>query len=104
MPIHDGLDNPGSDPTEDAFNRWPFSKRLADTIAEFDTSNGAPVIGIFGKWGYGKSTVLNYIKRELETTHGDKVVLFEFNPWLFTTEDELIAAFFIGLASKLQVS
>jgi KAP family P-loop domain len=104
MPIHDGLDNPGSDPKEDAFNRWPFSKRLADTIAEFDTSNGAPVIGIFGRWGYGKSTVLNYIKRELETTHQDKVVLFEFNPWFFTTEEELIAGFLIGLTSKLQLS
>lgn len=104
MPTYDGLDNPGSDPKEDAFNRWPFSKRLADTIAEFDTSNGAPIFGIFGKWGYGKSTVLNYIKREFETTHRDKVVLFEFNPWLFTTEEELITAFLIGLTSKLQQS
>jgi hypothetical protein len=104
MATHDGLDNPRSEPEEDAFNRWPFSKRLADTIAEFDTNNGAPVIGIFGKWGYGKSTVLNYVKRELETTHSDKVVVFEFNPWLFTNEDELIAAFLIGLTSTLEKS
>lgn len=62
MPNDDGLDNPQTDAAKDAFNRWPFSKRLADLIAGFDMTNGAPVIGIFGKWGYGKSTVLNYIK------------------------------------------
>jgi len=59
------LDRPGTDPAEDAFNRWPFSKRLAEIIAGFDTSNGAPIFGMFGKWGYGKSTVLNYIKKRI---------------------------------------
>lgn len=104
MPFQDGLDNPGSDPAEDKFNRWPFSKRLAQTIASFDTRNGAPVFGIFGRWGYGKSTVLNYVKRELSTTHSEKVMLFEFNPWLFTNQEELIAAFFFGLAERLERS
>jgi predicted KAP-like P-loop ATPase len=104
MPINDGLDNPLSDPAEDAFNRWPFSARLADTIANLDTRNGAPVIGIFGKWGYGKSTVLNYIKRQLETAHSNKTVLFEFNPWLFTNQEDLLAAFFAGLAMRLEES
>jgi KAP family P-loop domain len=101
MTFRDGLDNPGFDPADDKFDRWPFSKRLADTIATFDTGNGAPVFGIFGRWGYGKSTVLNYIRGELEKTHADKVVLFEFNPWLFTSQDELLAHFFVGLAAML---
>jgi predicted KAP-like P-loop ATPase len=67
MPFHDGLDNPGTDPSGDMFNRLPFSKRIAARIAEFNTENGAPVFGIFGRWGYGKSTVMNYIKREFST-------------------------------------
>jgi predicted KAP-like P-loop ATPase len=104
MSVSDGLDNPGSDPAEDKFNRWSFSKQLAKTIAAFDTRNGAPVFGIFGRWGYGKSTVLNYIKQELTTTHADKVVLFEFNPWLFANQEELLAAFFAGLAASFEKS
>jgi len=56
------LDNPVHSPEEDEFNRWPFSKRLADTIANFDARGGAPAIGIYGRWGYGKSTVLNFIR------------------------------------------
>jgi KAP family P-loop domain len=104
MPNDDGLDNPETDPERDAFNRWPFSKRLADLIAGFDTTNGAPVIGIFGKWGYGKSTVLNYIKRELKTTYSETVVAYEFNPWLFTNQEELVAAFLVSLTAELKVS
>jgi hypothetical protein len=104
MPGHDGLDNPKSDPRDDVFDRWPFSKRMADTIAGFDTSSGAAVFGVFGRWGYGKSTVLNYIKHELSTTHREKIVLFEFNPWLFTNQEELLAAFFAGLAARLEMS
>jgi predicted KAP-like P-loop ATPase len=48
--------------------------------------------------------VLNYIKREFATTHADKVLLFEFNPWLFTNQEELLAHFFVGLAAKLEES
>ena len=88
------LDNPGTDPANDAFNRWPFSKRLADTIAAFETHDGAPIFGIFGKWGYGKSTVLNYIKRELLATYHEKVIVFEFNPWLFKNQEDLLTEFF----------
>jgi predicted KAP-like P-loop ATPase len=102
MPIHDGLDNPRSDPKDDIFNRYPFSKRLAETIVGFDTRNGAAVFGIFARWGYGKSTVLNYLKHELTTNHSDEVVVFEFNPWFFTGQEDLLAAFFSGLAARLE--
>jgi hypothetical protein len=104
MQGHHRLDNPGTDPADDAFNRWPFSKRLADTIAAFDTSNGAPIFGIFGKWGYGKSTVLNYVKRELTSTYPHEVLLFEFNPWLFKNQEELLSEFFLGLAARMEES
>ena len=102
MPIHDGLDNPRSDPRDDIFDRWPFSKRLADTIARFDTTNGAAVFGIFGRWGYGKSTVLNYLKHALAETYAKDVVLFEFNPWFFNGQEELLTAFLSGLAARLE--
>jgi predicted KAP-like P-loop ATPase len=104
MSTDDGLDNPGVDPEKDAFGRWPFSERLADAIAAFDAQSGAPVLGLFGKWGYGKSTVLNYVKAKIATAYVEKIVLYDFNPWLFTNRDELLASFFAGLAARLEES
>jgi predicted KAP-like P-loop ATPase len=97
-------DNPVRSPEDDEFNRWPFSKRLADTIAHFDARDGAAVIGIFGRWGYGKSTVLNFIHAALTQEHSDKVDIFEFNPWMFKDQDALVQAFFSGLADTLDRS
>jgi predicted KAP-like P-loop ATPase len=98
------LDNAAVRREEDAFNRWPFSKRLADTIAGFDASDGAPVLGVFGKWGYGKTTVLNFVQGVLETDHGDRVAIFQFNPWLFKDPEALLGAFFAGLAETVDAS
>jgi hypothetical protein len=98
------LDNPAQQRQDDEFNRWPFSKRLADTIAAFDASEGAPVLGLFGQWGYGKSTILNFIKYELKQEHAEKVVPFEFNPWLFKDQEALLKEFFDGLAKTIDQS
>jgi len=95
------LDNPAERPEDDEFNRWPFSQRLADTIAAFDTSQGAPVLGLFGRWGYGKSTVLNFVRLALERDHGERVTVFTFNPWLFKDQDALLREFFAGLARNI---
>ncbi len=92
------LDNPVHSPEEDEFNRWPFSKRLADTIANFDARGGAPVIGVYGRWGYGKSTVLNFIREQLQRSHRERTEIFEFNPWRFKDQEALASAFFQGLA------
>ena len=95
------LDNPAEQQEEDEFNRWPFSERLADTIAGFDASQGAPVLGLFGTWGSGKSTVLNFVRAALEKNHGAHVTVFLFNPWLFKDPDALLREFFAGLARSI---
>jgi predicted KAP-like P-loop ATPase len=98
------LDNAVVRREEDAFNRWPFSKRLADTIAGFDAGDGAPVLGVFGKWGYGKTTVLNFVQSVLETDYADRMAIFAFNPWLFKDPEALLGAFFAGLAHTVDAS
>ncbi len=45
------LANPAVEPSEVAYTRWPFTERLTETLAGFDASEGAPVLGLFGKWG-----------------------------------------------------
>ena len=60
-------DSPINDPNLDEFNRKEYSKRIAQTIAARKETKGL-VIGIYGKWGEGKTTVLNFIDSEFETS------------------------------------
>lgn len=92
-------DSPVSDPdSEDRLNRWPFAQRIAKTIASRRDPSSI-VIGICGAWGEGKTSVLNFIEKELmDSPH---VICIKFNPWRFTDEVHLLQSFFQTLADKL---
>lgn len=91
-------DSPITDPQHDVFGRWPFAQRVARVIADRrDTSS--IVIAVYGAWGEGKTTVLNFVEREL--AQHSHVVSLRFNPWRFTSEEMLLRGFFDQLASKL---
>lgn len=60
------------------------------------------VVGIYGKWGEGKTTVLYFIESELKL-HNNIVTIF-FNPWMFPSETELFTAFYTELAKGLEKS
>ena len=67
-------------------------KRIAQTIAARKETKSL-VIGIYGKWGEGKTTVLNFIDGELK--RHNNIVSLIFNPWLFPSETELFIAFLL---------
>lgn len=92
------LGNPVERPEQDEFNRTPFCAALADRIARLGNMNGAAVVGLYGKWGFGKSSMLNLIEDHLNRQHGETVVVAKFNPWLFTSEEGLLTSFFELLA------
>jgi len=89
-------DKPVSTPQQDDFQRYPFAKRIASLVnkGNFSTSQ---VIGIYGKWGEGKTSVINFIKEEIVTD----VVIVSFNPWNFQDEKSLVKSFFEHIASAL---
>jgi hypothetical protein len=90
------LDKPVSNKNEDHFQRYGFSKRIA-TIINAGNYPKSLVIGIYGKWGEGKSSVLNFIENEIdESAHKIK-----FNPWYFQEDKLLIKSFFESVASEL---
>ena len=91
-------DAPISDPAKDAFDRWPFAQRIGDTIAK-RTDPASLCIGIYGRWGEGKSTVLQFIERHL-SEHTD-IRIIHFNPWRFRTEEDLFMGFFGALAGGI---
>jgi len=95
-------DKPISEEKDDKFQRYNFSKRIAETIIN-RTSSDSIVIGLYGAWGEGKTSVLNFIKQELNPHH-PSVIHFTFNPWRFTDEAALLTSFFNTLASELKKS
>ncbi len=79
------------------FNFGPVAEHLARAIREQPTKDGL-VIGIEGKWGSGKSSLINLtieaLKREPE---GPAVVAF--SPWLVGDRNELLRGLFDELAA-----
>jgi len=91
-------DKPILNKENDAFQRFEFSKRIADTISERKNQDSI-VFGIFGIWGEGKSTVLNFINQELMTS--GNILTLSFNPWRYGDEDNLIKNFLKKVAELL---
>ncbi len=91
-------DTPVKESIQDKFQRYEFSKRIANTIIE-NTQKDAVVIGIYGAWGEGKTSVINFIKNEL--CKQESVSIINFNPWHYNEEKTLLSNFFAILASVL---
>ncbi|PIT24986.1 hypothetical protein BGI37_08460 [Snodgrassella alvi] len=93
-------DAPVSSKEEDKFSRWKFAKAVADVIAKREDSSGL-VIGLYGVWGNGKTSVLNFIQESLESE--EKVICIKFNPWRYGTENDLLKGFFFTIAKALNI-
>jgi predicted KAP-like P-loop ATPase len=91
-------DAPISDPRLDVFDREPFARRIADTIGERKDPSSL-VVGIYGPWGDGKTTVLNFIRGRLKDYQS--VICVSFNPWRMEGEQALLQGFFATLAEVL---
>lgn len=91
-------DKPVGAQESDLFQRYFFSKRIAETIINRESSDGL-VIGLYGVWGEGKSTVLNFLEKELKT---DDLIVVRFNPWSFSYEENILTNFYHTLATALE--
>ena len=94
-------DSPVTKKQDDDFQRYSFASRIANVVANHPTTNSL-VVGLYGKWGEGKSSVLGFVNTELSTK--ENVVTVNFNPWLFTEEKQLLLYFFQTLATSLEES
>lgn len=54
-------DQPIDSKLQDRLARWPFAQRLAQTIAHRTDPNSL-VVGIYGVWGDGKTSVLRMMQ------------------------------------------
>ncbi|WP_339098337.1 KAP family NTPase (plasmid) [Deinococcus sp. VB142] len=90
----------GSRLTEDHFNRKTFATRLAQTIVQRESIESF-VIGLYGAWGEGKTTVLDYMDEALQGN--EDVVLVRFNPWLFSSDEALTQALIQAIAEGVKL-
>ena len=71
------LDRPEADPERDALRRSTMAQTIYELIAR--GLPGEPLrIGVYGEWGEGKSTILNFIDLYCRRA---KIPVIWFNPW-----------------------
>lgn len=91
---------------DDLLGRSAFAISFAEAILSYSETESI-VTGLYGKWGTGKSSVINmcieHINSESKETRSTlKPIVIEFNPWNFSDQNQLISQFFIQLSAGLK--
>lgn len=99
-------DKPINTNTDDKLHRRGFAKLLANTLVNLD-SKDAFTVGLFGKWGCGKTSLVNMTLEEIKEIQSkneiqNKIIIVHFEPWNFTDTNQLLTQFFIRLANEFQ--
>lgn len=96
-------DRPIEESKDDKLGRSSFSLNLAKAILEWKGIDSL-VIALFGKWGSGKSSVINLAKAGIkQSKEENKPTIIEFNPWFFSGEEKLNEHFFNEVAKELEI-
>lgn len=91
-------DEPITDENDDLLDRKLFVADLYNQITKYPFSDSF-VFGLYGSWGEGKTSALNLLKKRLN--ENDIVIVFEFDPWYFSSQGALIKGFYDGLYAAL---
>lgn len=92
-------DLPLGENEEDILGYAPYANRLAEKILEshFEKSFA---IGVNGKWGVGKTSFFNLIKRHFRNKD---VIEIDFNPWKSSNSNMIIKDFFELILEKISL-
>jgi predicted KAP-like P-loop ATPase len=91
-------DEPITKASDDALGRSLLAKEIAKLIRGFDIPEGV-VVGVFGPWGSGKTSLINMIEEAL--SGADPIPVLRFNPWMFSGTDQLVERFFSETSQQL---
>lgn len=90
---------------QDLLGRASFSKQLGRAIYDYNGKDGL-VIGLYGKWGSGKTSVINMAVNEMITLaeqENNMPLVMKFAPWNYSDKDNLISIFFQSLKNKIEL-
>ena len=95
------VDKPISGRSEDFLGRKEFSDNIANAILNYDdVTNSSLTIGLYGKWGVGKTSIVNIVTEKLDNE--ENIIIFKFEPWLFSDTQQLISGFFKEFAKAVK--
>ena len=84
---------------QDRLGRRSFAEAIARQVRAVPAEHGF-TIAVVGEWGSGKTSILNMVAETLNDDV-DAVAVLRFNPWLFSSADDLVARFFRELSAQL---
>lgn len=99
-------DRPITKSDQDRLGRSLFAKYLARCMLDHKDPESL-VIGLYGGWGVGKTSVINLVVQELEFAatnleDDEKPIILNFSPWSYSGQNQLIYSFFRRLSSTLR--
>lgn len=89
-------DTPLKKISEDRLGRENIVDLIVDSINDnVQKNHPCLVYGIYGKWGEGKTSLMNFVEEKL-TSSGNtaNINIIKFNPWLANNEEALLREFF----------
>ncbi len=96
-------DLPISSSKEDRLGRESFSHNLGEALLSWSEEESL-VIGIVGKWGSGKSSVIGLAKEYIkESKKSQNLTLIDFNPWVFSGQKKIWGYFFSEISKELEI-
>jgi len=99
-------DQPIKSYKDDILGRRPFAQSLGDAILSYKEKDSI-VIGLFGAWGSGKTSIINMALEHIEIvskneTDDEKPIVIRFNPWNYSDQNQLVTQFFRQLSVVLR--
>jgi len=99
-------DQPIKSYKEDILGRHPFAQSLANAILSYQAKDSI-VIGLFGAWGSGKTSIINMALEHIDLVSKNKIdnekpIIIRFNPWNYSDQNQLVTQFFRQLSVALR--
>lgn len=94
---------------DDLLNRKSFVENLSSSLLSWNDKKSL-VIGLFGKWGSGKTSIINLLERTL-TAEKEKLstknkkkspIVINFNPWGYSETEDLLEPFIRQIQATLK--
>jgi predicted KAP-like P-loop ATPase len=95
------VDKPIKSRVEDFLDRKDFAENISNAILNYtDADSSSLTIGLYGKWGSGKTSIINMITENLESK--ENIIILQFEPWIFSDTQQLISNFFKEFAKAVK--
>ncbi len=99
-PLHLIPDAPITNSGYDRLDRMSFVRSFAEAIGAVKGIDSV-VLALAGPWGSGKSSLLNLVALELDSSAAQPPLVMRFNPWWFSGSNRLVAAFLQQLGAAI---